>query len=56
MARKVYPDFKGAVLLIMQENLAAIRQIRNRAANLVTKSSIQNKSPTPQDLKRNKKE
>jgi hypothetical protein len=44
MTRKVNSDFKGAVLLIMHENVAAIREICTRAASWVTKTPFQNKS------------
>ena len=37
MTRKVNPNVKGAVLLIMQENFAAIREICAHTAHLISK-------------------
>ena len=63
MTRKVNPNVKGAVLLIMQENLAAIREICAHAVQLVSKfpkwpkqSKSQGKTKLIKNPGRNKKE
>jgi hypothetical protein len=54
MTRKVNPDLKGAVLLIMHENLAAIREICTRAMTLVTKPPSKINPKRLENHKRNK--
>ena len=56
MLKKVTTDVKAAVVLIVTENLAALRTFVKNVTNSVVKFVSKHQNPMPRDKKRRKSE
>jgi len=54
MAKKVHSEVKAAVLLIIQENLSALKDVFTNHGNSISKSVSQNQGPTRPNNKKMK--